>query len=96
MAKELFESSGVAEDDITDFIQLNFYAGNELGTNEGYSLELQDTYLRLDKNIAELLHTVDKKVGLKNAIFYLTSTGYTQGHSDLNSKSIKFQLESSI
>ncbi|WP_018108625.1 alkaline phosphatase family protein [Bacteroides propionicifaciens] len=81
LAKELFESSGVAEDDITDFIQLNFYAGNELGTNEGYSLELQDTYLRLDKNIAELLHTVDKKVGLKNAIFYLTSTGYTQGHS---------------
>lgn len=81
LAKDLLEHSGVGEDEITDIIQLGFYAGNALGTSEGDALELQDTYLRLDKNIADLLHSIDQKVGLKNAIFYLTSTGYAEGHS---------------
>ena len=81
LAEELFKQSGVGEDDITDYIQLSLYAGNSLGTNEAASLEIQDTYLRLDHSIAQLLKMIDHKVGLKNAIVYLTSTGYSQGHS---------------
>lgn len=81
LIKELFDNAGVGEDDITDFVQLSYYAGNEIGSKEANSLEIQDIYVRLDNNIAELLHIIDKKVGLDNAIFYITSTGYSSEYS---------------
>lgn len=81
LTKELLANAGVGEDDITDFIQLSYYAGDELGPDMEHSLEIQDTYIRLDKNIAELLAAIDKKVGLNNAIIYLTSTGYKTDYS---------------
>ena len=40
------------------------------------AIELQDTYLKLDAQIARLLHAVDAQVGLQNAVVVLTSTGY--------------------
>ena len=41
-------------------------------------LELQDSYLRLDKDIDRLLSAIDKYVGLSNTLIYLSSTGYYQ------------------
>lgn len=41
-----------------------------------YRLELQDTYLRLDADIARILNVADKVVGLDNVVVMLTSTGY--------------------
>lgn len=58
-----------------DFLALTFYAGNYPGTQE-YSVEIQDTYIRLDKDIEKLLDEVDKAVGLKNTFIFVTSTGY--------------------
>ena len=39
--------------------------------------ENQDIYMRLDRNIAELIETVSGKIGLNNVLFFLTSTGYS-------------------
>ncbi len=39
-------------------------------------LELEDTYVRLDSQIARLLEEVDRQVGLSNSVIFLTSTGY--------------------
>lgn len=39
-------------------------------------LELQDTYLRLDRDLGKLLDAIDKYVGLDNTLIYLSSTGY--------------------
>ena len=39
-------------------------------------MEMQDTYVRLDNSIAELLELIDRKVGLNNTLFFITSTGY--------------------
>lgn len=62
----------------TDMLQLTFYAGTYQHTpTEVYSCELEETYLRLDQNIEELLRAIDHKVGLQNAIIYLMSTGDT-------------------
>lgn len=58
-----------------DFLALTFYAGNYPGAPE-YSAELQDIYIRLDKEIETLLDEIDKAVGLKNTFIFLTSTGY--------------------
>lgn len=39
-------------------------------------MEMQDTYIRLDRSIATLLELIDKQVGLQNTIVCITSTGY--------------------
>ena len=60
-----------------DFLSLTFYAGNYLdATDKNYSLEIQDTYARLDRELATLLDEVDRSVGLKNTLIFITSTGY--------------------
>lgn len=58
----------------TDFIAISFsstdYVGHAYGPN---SVELEDTYIRLDKEIAELLDFIDAQVGKKNALVFLTA-----------------------
>ncbi|MDU1890758.1 MAG: alkaline phosphatase family protein [Dysgonomonas sp.] len=58
-----------------DFLALTFYAGNYRKVSD-YSFEIQDTYTRLDREIEALLDEVEKTVGLKNTLIFLTSTGY--------------------
>lgn len=41
-----------------------------------YRHELQDTYVRLDRDLAKLLDAIDKYVGLDKTLIYLSSTGY--------------------
>ncbi|MBQ8593596.1 MAG: alkaline phosphatase family protein [Bacteroidaceae bacterium] len=70
----------IGADPITDFLSVTYQAGSfhsETGV-ESY-LEMQDTYARLDKDLAALFDMVDKKVGLENTLFFLTSTGYVEG-----------------
>jgi hypothetical protein len=78
MVNELLKNTTLGEDEIPDFLSVTFYAGNynQLSIRDG-SLEIQDTYARLDKSIADLLEAINKKVGLQNVVFFMTSTGYT-------------------
>ena len=43
---------------------------------ENYKYPLQDSYLRLDKDLENLFTTLDKYVGKDNFLVYLVSTGY--------------------
>lgn len=45
-------------------------------TDEDYRYELQDSYLRLDKDLERLFNTLDRQVGRDNVVVYLVSTGY--------------------
>jgi predicted AlkP superfamily pyrophosphatase or phosphodiesterase len=58
----------------TDFLTLSFsspdYAGHAFGAQ---SKEIEDIYLKLDKNIAELLSHLDKKLGLGNYTVFLSA-----------------------
>ena len=67
----------VGQDYIPDFLALSYYAGN-YGHRPARDLplEMQDTYVRLDAQIAELLDIIDRKVGLDNTVLFITSTGY--------------------
>lgn len=58
-----------------DFLSLTFYAGN-YGDASDYSVEIQDIYTRLDREIENLLNEVERTVGLRNTLIFLTSTGY--------------------
>lgn len=63
---------------VTDQLAVTFYAGNYEHRPTGQApTELIDTYVRLDKAIASLIDAVHRKVGLQNALFVVTSTGYT-------------------
>jgi hypothetical protein len=68
------EKEELGKDNITDFLTISFsstdYVGHILGPR---SIELQDTYLRLDQTIADFLTYLDKTVGKDNYLFFLTS-----------------------
>lgn len=59
---------------ITDFLALSYstpdYLGHAVGPN---AIELQDMYIRLDKNIEQLLDYLDEKVGKGKYTVFLTA-----------------------
>lgn len=73
-AKKAIEKEELGRDNITDFLTVSFsstdYVGHLLGPR---SMELQDTYLRLDQTIADFLAYLDKKVGKGNYLLFLTA-----------------------
>ena len=58
----------------TDFLAINFastdYVGHMFGVN---SIEIEDTYLRLDKDLAHLFKTLDAKIGKGQWLVFLTA-----------------------
>ncbi|APS37717.1 alkaline phosphatase PafA [Salegentibacter sp. T436] len=68
------EAEELGQDVDTDFLTLSFSSTDKVGHNFGVnSKEVQDTYLRLDKNIAQLLKELDAKVGEGNYTIFLTA-----------------------
>ncbi|NDV79374.1 alkaline phosphatase family protein [Dysgonomonas sp. 511] len=72
-----------------DFLSVTFYAGNFNNTAD-YSIEIQDAYARLDREIEKLLDEIEKTVGLKNTLIFLASTGY------YNSNEAEYKPEQTI
>lgn len=73
----LIKNSPVGKRNYPDLINVTYYAGsfNQKSVTDN-SLEVQDTYLRLDAQVGKLLSTIDQKVGLNNTLIVLASTGY--------------------
>lgn len=73
-AKVAIEKEMLGKDAVTDFLAVSFsstdYVGHILGPR---SMELQDTYLRLDLTIADFLNYLDKAVGKGNYLVFLTA-----------------------
>ena len=68
----------IGQDFIPDLLTVAYYAGNyDHKSPMELPLEMQDAYVRLDANLSELLDIIDRKVGLANTLFFITSTGYT-------------------
>lgn len=86
LAAECLLQTPMGEDGTPDLLSLTYYAGNyDHKTVMEAPMEMQDIYVRLDRNLADLLDLVDKKVGLQNALFVIASTGYVEADGpDLN------------
>jgi len=60
--------------DVTDFLTLSYsstdYVGHQFGVN---SVEVEDTYLRLDKDLEKLFQYLDKQVGEGKYTVFLTA-----------------------
>ena len=64
----------LGKDDFTDVMMINFAATKYIGKLFGLqSVEIEDAYIKLDKDIAHLIAAVEDYVGKDNVIFFLTS-----------------------
>lgn len=74
LAKAAIDGENLGSGEATDFLGVSFsstdYVGHQFGP---HSIELQDTYLRLDRNVADLLNYLDEEVGKGNYLVFLTS-----------------------
>jgi predicted AlkP superfamily pyrophosphatase or phosphodiesterase len=74
LAIELLKSTGMGHHDCTDLLEISFSATDPVGHTYGEaSLEIADTYIRLDREIARLLNALDHYVGKGNYTLFLTS-----------------------
>ena len=84
------EAEELGKDEDTDILALSFSSTDKVGHNFGVnSKEVEDTYLRLDKNISDLLAYLDKNIGEGEYSVFLTADhagGHVGGY--LNSKKI--------
>lgn len=73
-AKQAIENEKLGSNTVTDFLTVSIsstdYIGHSFGPN---SIEIEDTYLRLDKDIADFLHWLDQKLGKENYLIFLTA-----------------------
>lgn len=77
LAEELLDKSTIGRDSVPDLLALTYYAGNYMHkSTQECATELQDTYARLDRSLADLLELLDKKIGLRHIVLCVTSTGY--------------------
>ena len=74
IAKAAIENEKLGADSITDFLALSFsspdYIGHQFGPN---SVEIEDTYLRLDGELASFLSYLDTRMGKGNYTVFLTA-----------------------
>jgi predicted AlkP superfamily pyrophosphatase or phosphodiesterase len=74
MAKAAVAGEALGKDEITDFLAVSFSSTDRIGHGTGpNSIELADTYLRLDKSLEDLFAYLDKEVGVGKYTVFLTA-----------------------
>ncbi len=88
MAMAAVTAEGLGKDNVTDFLAVSFsstdYVGHSFGPN---SIEVEDTYLRLDKDLGTLFGFLDQQVGKGQYLVFLSAdhgvahvAGFSQRH----------------
>ena len=74
LATEAVKANSMGKGEETDFLTINCastdYVGHQFGPN---SIEIEDTYLRLDKDLADFFNMLDANVGAGNYTLFLTA-----------------------
>lgn len=94
LAKAAIDGEELGKDEVTDFLAISYsspdYIGHAMGPN---AVEVEDTYLRLDKNIEDLLNTLDRKVGAGNYTVFLTSD---HGVADIPAELLSYKIPAGV
>ncbi len=73
-AKLAVQNERLGKDEITDFLAISCsatdYIGHQFGPN---SIEIEDTYLRLDKDLESLFNYLDETVGKGKYLFFISA-----------------------
>lgn len=73
-AKAVIENERLGGSLYPDFLTLSISSTDYIGHNFGpNSLEIEDTYARLDKDLADFLRYLDLRIGKGNYLFFLTA-----------------------
>lgn len=73
-AMAAIKNEQLGADAITDFLCVSFSSTDYVGHAYGpHSMEVEDTYLRLDKDLGELISYLDTQVGRENYVLFLTA-----------------------
>ena len=73
-AKAAIENEQLGKGNYTDFLALSISSTDYIGHNFGpNSLEIEDTYARLDKDMADFLKYLDLRLGKGNYLIFLTA-----------------------
>jgi len=74
MAIAAINGEQLGQHDVTDFLAVSFsstdYVGHQFGPN---SVEIEDTYLKLDRNLASFFTYLDARIGKGNYTVFLTA-----------------------
>ena len=94
MAEATINGYKMGEDQITDFLAINIastdYVGHAFGPN---SIEIEDTYLRLDQDLEVFFQQLDKKVGKGNYLVFLSAdhgAAHSEGYMQANKMATGF------
>lgn len=82
-AKHCLRTTELGADGVPDFLALTYYAGNY--QHKGVDvcpIEMQDTYVRIDRCLGDLMEAIEKKVGEGRVLYVLTSTGYADQEAE--------------
>jgi predicted AlkP superfamily pyrophosphatase or phosphodiesterase len=73
-AKAVLKNENLGKHNYTDFLAISYsstdYIGHEYGPN---SVEVEDTYVKLDSLVADLLSALNKQVGRGNYVLFFTA-----------------------
>ncbi|MGK7392514.1 MAG: alkaline phosphatase PafA [Candidatus Cyclobacteriaceae bacterium M2_1C_046] len=73
-AKAALAGEELGKDEITDFLAISYSSTDKIGHDFGpQSLELEDTYYRLDRNIADLIKFLNEEIGEGQYLLFLTA-----------------------
>ena len=74
IALAALKGENLGKGDFTDLLAISFSATDYVGHKMGpQSVEIEDPYLRLDRDIAEILNYLDKNYGKDNVLLFLTA-----------------------
>jgi predicted AlkP superfamily pyrophosphatase or phosphodiesterase len=74
MAKAAVTGEELGKDAVPDFLAISFSSTDRIGHAMGpNSVEVEDTYLRLDRQLADLLTVLDEEVGKNEYVVFLTA-----------------------
>jgi predicted AlkP superfamily pyrophosphatase or phosphodiesterase len=73
-SKAAVDAESLGKDEITDFLAISFSSTDKIGHDLGpNAMEVEDTYIRLDKTLENFFNTLDAKVGKGNYTVFLTA-----------------------
>lgn len=78
MALQCVASAALGADDTPDLLAVQYYAGPAETKALRQDAVVQDTYKRLDNDLARLVTGIEQRVGAGRVLFVLTSTGYSE------------------
>ena len=74
LALAAIEGEELGKDEFTDFLAVSFSSPDYIGHQYGpMSIEIEDTYLRLDKDLEEILTYLEKNFGKDDVLVFLTA-----------------------